>query len=156
MSQEVPSSIKESLQQQLQEVEQRRNDLLPEHQRVQKRSQKIQSIQDKRKNMQKETAATREDMRKIRKEIMQKKERFHLLLDRAAKHEMAEAEMEAELQGLQAGEERRGSNASQTVDCGSETMFEQILAMGTKKAGFHEARMSLRVVASQERSLRWR
>ena len=93
MSQEVPSVIKESLQQQLQEVEQRRNDLLLEHQRAQKRSQKIQSIQDKRKNMQKETAATREEMRKIRKEIMQKAERFLLLSDEAAKHEIVEAEM---------------------------------------------------------------
>ena len=32
-----------------QEVEKRRNDLMPEHQKVQKKSQKIQSIQDKRK-----------------------------------------------------------------------------------------------------------
>ena len=35
------------------EVEQRRHDLLPEHQKVQKKSQKTQSIQDKRRNMQK-------------------------------------------------------------------------------------------------------
>ena len=33
------------------------NDLMPEHQRVQKMSQKIQSIQDKRKHMQKESLA---------------------------------------------------------------------------------------------------
>ena len=36
-------SLKENLQQKLQDVVQKRNDLLPEHQRVQKRSQKIQS-----------------------------------------------------------------------------------------------------------------
>ena len=39
----------ESMQHQLQEVEKRRNDLMPEHQKVQKMAQKIQSIQDKRK-----------------------------------------------------------------------------------------------------------
>ena len=35
----VQRSIKEHLHQQLHDVEQKRNDLLPEHQRVQKRSQ---------------------------------------------------------------------------------------------------------------------
>ena len=36
------------------------------------------------------------------------------LSDKVDKHRMVDAEMTAELQGLQAGEERRGSNASQT------------------------------------------
>ena len=44
---------------------------------------------------------------------------------------MVDAETEAELQGLQAGEERRGSNASQAVECCLETMVEQIFALGT-------------------------
>ena len=47
---------------------------------------------------------------------------------------MADAEMAAELQGLQAGEERRGSNASQAVDCCMETMVEQFFAMGADQA----------------------
>ena len=46
------------------------------------------------------------------------------------KNRTADAEMEAELQGLQAGEERKGSNASQVVDCCLETMLEQIFALG--------------------------
>ena len=75
----------ESMQHQLQEVEKRRNDLMPEHQRVQKRSQKIQSIQDKRKHMQKESLAAREEMRKIREEIDWKEERFRLLSDKVDK-----------------------------------------------------------------------
>ena len=45
---EAQDSLKNDMQQQLQEVEQRRHDLMPEHQKVQKRSQEIQSIQDKR------------------------------------------------------------------------------------------------------------
>ena len=100
----------ENLQQQLQEVGQRRNYLLLVHQRVQMRSRKIQSIQDKKKKMQKETAAA------------------------LAKNEMAEAEMEAELQGLQAGEEKKGSNASQAVECCWETMVEQNFALGVDQA----------------------
>ena len=51
MLQEVQSGLKEKWQQKLQDAEQKRNDLLPEHQRLQKRFQKIQSIRDKKRNM---------------------------------------------------------------------------------------------------------
>ena len=84
--------------------------------------------------MQKETAAARDEMRKIREDIIQKEERMLLLSDKVAKNEMADAEMEAELQGLQAGEERRGSNASQAVDCCMETVVEQIFALEADQA----------------------
>ena len=57
LSKEVQESPKNDLQQDLQEVEQRRHDLMPEHQKVQKRSHKMQSIQDERRYMQKESAA---------------------------------------------------------------------------------------------------
>ena len=67
-------------------------------------------------------------MRKIREDIDWKEERFRLLSDRVDKNRMADAEMKAELQGLQAGEERRGSNASQAVDCCLETTLELIFA----------------------------
>ena len=40
---QMQESISESLQHQLQEVEKRRHDLMPEHQKFQKRSPKIQS-----------------------------------------------------------------------------------------------------------------
>ena len=73
-------------------------------------------------------------MLKIREEIGWKEERFRLLSDKVDKNIMEDAEMEAELQGLQAGEERRGSNASQAVDCCLETVVEQIFAMGTDQA----------------------
>ena len=71
----------ESMQHQLQEVEKRWNDLILGHQQVQKRSQKIQSIQDKRTNLQKESLAAREEILKIREEIGWKEERFTLLSD---------------------------------------------------------------------------
>ena len=100
----------------------RRNDLMSEHQKVQKRSKKIQSIQEK--NYRKKSLAARKEMRKLREEIEWKEERFTLLSDKVDKNTMADAEMEAKLQGLQAGEERRGSNASQAVECCLKAMVE--------------------------------
>ena len=70
-------------------------------------------------------------MRKIREEIEWKEERFTQLSDEVDKNKMAYAETEAELQGLQAGEERRGCNASQAVECCLETMVDHIFALGT-------------------------
>ena len=81
-----------------------------------------------------ESLASKEEMRKLREYIDWKEERFRLLSDKVDKNRMADAKMEAELQGLQAGEERRGSTASQAVDCCLETVVEQIFAMGTDQA----------------------
>ena len=72
----MQESIRESLQHQLQEVEKRRHDLVPEHQTFQKRSQKIQSIQDKRKHMQKKMLQAEEEVRKLRDDVKQKEERI--------------------------------------------------------------------------------
>ena len=129
LSQETQSGITENLQRQLQEVEQERHDLLPEHQRVQKRSPKIQSGQDKKKNMQSEMAAAEDQMWKIREEVDRNEERFRLLSDKVGRNRMAEAE----LQGLQAGEERRGSDASQTGDCCMEVVWQQFIALGANR-----------------------
>ena len=67
-------------------------------------------------------------MRSIREEIDSKEERFRLLWDKVDINRLADSAMETELQGLHAGEERRGSNASQAVDCCLETMVEQVFA----------------------------
>ena len=69
LPEEVQEGLKNSLQQQQQEVEQRRHDPMSEHQEAQKKSQNIQIIQDKRRNMQKENVAAQVEMRKIRDEI---------------------------------------------------------------------------------------
>ena len=52
MPRNVGDMLKEKWQQELQDIEQRRNDLLPEHQKTQKRSQKLQSLQDGKKQCQ--------------------------------------------------------------------------------------------------------
>ena len=128
--QETPSGIRENVQRQLQEVEQKRHDLLPEHQRAQKTSKKIQSIQDKKKHMQRETAAAEDEIRKIREEILRNEERFRLVSDEVDKNRMADAEVEAELQGLQGGEERRCCNASQKGVCCMEAVWQHFIALG--------------------------
>ena len=75
----------ESLQHQLQEVEKKRKDLMPERQKAQKKSQKVQSIQDKRSG----------------------RKSAPLLSDKVDKNTMADAETEAELQGSQARKKRQ-------------------------------------------------
>ena len=77
--------LKNDLQQRLLGVEQRRHDIVPDHQKVQKRSQKTQSIQDKRRNMQKENAAAQGEMRKIREENDRNEERFRQLSDKVVR-----------------------------------------------------------------------
>ena len=104
---------------------------MPEHQKVQKTSQKIQSIQNKRRNMQKDSIAAEEEMRKIQGELRRKEERIFFLSNNVDKNKMADAEMAAELQSLQAGEERRGSNSSQTGDGCLEEMSQRVTALGT-------------------------
>ena len=59
--------------------------------------------------MQKENAAAEEEMRKLREEDKQKEERILFLSDKVEKNRMAVADMAAELQGLQAGEEKEGA-----------------------------------------------
>ena len=70
----------------------------------------------------------------VREEIDRNEQRFRQLSNRVDKNEMDDAEMAVELQGLQSGEERRGSNSSQAVDCCMETMVEQLFAMGPDQA----------------------
>ena len=70
-------------------------------------------------------------MRKVHEELKQKEERLLFLSNKVGKNKMQGAEMAAELQSLQAGEERRGSNASQTGDCCLEALWEQLIALGT-------------------------
>ena len=98
---------------------------MPEHQRVQKQSQKIQSIQDKRKICKKKRQYRSRRVRKLK----HKEERHLLLSNKIHKNKMQDAEVVAELQRLQAGEERRGGNASQTGGCRLEALWQQIAAV---------------------------
>ena len=60
------TSTKKSGDRNLQDIEQRRNDLLPEHQMMQKRSQKLQSLQDKKQQCQKNAGTWAEEHGQLR------------------------------------------------------------------------------------------
>ena len=79
--------------------------------------------------MQKDVAAADEEVRKLRDEVKQKEERVLFFCPhKVEKNQMADADMAAELQGLQAAEERRSSNASHTGDSCLEALWQQIAA----------------------------
>ena len=80
-------------------------------------------------NLQKDSIAAEEEMRKLQEEIRQMEERHLLLSNKIHKNKMQDAEVVAELQRLQAGEERRGGNASQTGDCRLEALWQQVAAV---------------------------
>ena len=79
--------------------------------------------------MQKENDAAEEEMRKLREDVKQKEEHILFLPDKVEKNRMADADTAAELQGSQAGEERGGSNASQTGDSCLEALWQQFAAV---------------------------
>ena len=91
----IQRGLKEGVQQQLQDIEQKSHDLLPQHQRVQKRSQKIQSIQVKKRNLPQENVAAREEMRKLKDCVKQNEECVLCLSDKVEKNERAESKTEA-------------------------------------------------------------
>ena len=71
---------------------------------MQKRSQKIQSIQDKKRKMLKEAVAAEEEVRKVREEINEKEARNLHLSNGSSGNRMTAEGLAEELQGLQAGE----------------------------------------------------
>ena len=85
-----------------------------------------------KKNPQKESLAAKEEVRKLRDDIDWKEGCF--LGQGRQKWDGRCGDGEAELQGLQAGEKRRGSNAPQQVDCCLETLVEQVFAAGADQA----------------------
>ena len=88
VSKEAQNSLKNDLQQQLQEVEQRRHDLMPEHQIT--NDTKHPGL--KKELCRKKVPAAQQEMRKIREDIDRNEERFRQLSDKVDKNKMADAE----------------------------------------------------------------
>ena len=92
-------------------------DLLSEHQKMQKMSQNLQSLQDKKKQRQKNMGKWAEENGELRIVI----ENSHAKMEENGQQVQAESLVEAELdpviRGLQAGDERRGCSASQSKMC---------------------------------------
>ena len=79
---------------------------IPEHQSVQKRSQRIQSIQDKKKICRTKAGQQEKKCGNSERKLCGRKSASHCCCrTESTKTRMADAQMEAELQGLQAGEE---------------------------------------------------
>ena len=127
VSKEMQESV--TLQRQLQEVEERRHGPMPEHQKVQKRSQRYTAPRTRGKYAERKCCSGRRGFGSYVMWVKQKEERILFQSDKVEKNKMADADMAAELQGLQAGEERRGSNASQTGDSCLEALWQQITAV---------------------------
>ena len=118
---------------------------MPEHQkcRTGPKRNKDSRTQERvcRKKMQQQ-----EEMRKIAEKNARNEQRFRFLSDTVDKNKMADAEMVAELQGLQAGEERRGSSAPQTGT--AEVVWQQFMGFGADQIAFAQ-RIPERMGAAQ-------
>ena len=79
----------------------------------------MQSLQDKKKkkNYLKDACACDEEVRKVRDEINETEARFLELVEKSSNCRIAADCLEEGMKGLQAGEERRGSRASQSNGC---------------------------------------
>ena len=73
----------------LPEIEEKRNELVPEHQRMQKLSQKMPSIQDKKRKLLKEACACDKEMRKVGEEISEREARYLELSNKSTNNQMA-------------------------------------------------------------------
>ena len=111
-------SQKDIRKEELEEIERKRTELLMEHQKIQMRSQKLQGLQDKQKNHFKNACACEEEVRMLNEEMEERKAlyetRFRALSEKSGDSRKVAAELEVEIHALQAGEERRGSSASQS------------------------------------------
>ena len=129
---------KEIWKEELEEIERKRTELPPERQKLQKRSQKLQSLRDKQRNHLK-NARDCEEVQTLNVEWEDPKAhyetRFRALSEKSGDSRKAAAELGDELQNLQASEKRRGSSASQSNGyCFEPATLEQFPTMGAAQA----------------------
>ena len=106
-----------------------------QHQKMQKRSRKLQRLQDKNRNYFKDVKKRCE---RSEKKLIKREARFLALSDKSGNCRMAADDLEEEVKDLQAGEGRRGSCASQSNGCCFDpAMVEQISTFGAAHARPH-------------------
>ena len=108
----VVDEQKEKWRQELQDIEQRRNDLLPEHLKTQKRSLKLQCLQDRQKQCQKNMGGWAEENEHPRSVIEDSRARIEGNGQKIQSESLAQAELDLDIKCLQAGYERRGASQS--------------------------------------------
>ena len=89
-----------------------------------KRSPQLQSLQDKKKTYLKDACAC-DAMGKVIYDIKNREAHFRELAQKSSLFRMAANVLEVEIRGWQAGEERRGSCASQSNGCCFDSVMEQ-------------------------------
>ena len=96
---------------------------------------KLQSLQHKEKQCQKDAGKCDGDMVRIRDEIAEREVRLQELIQKSQRIHSAEADVDEEIRILQAGDERRTSCASQTNGCCFDpAVVEQFITMGAGQA----------------------
>ena len=105
---------------------------------MQNRSQNLQSLQDSKKQCQKDLGKSAGDRERIRNEIEERHAKIEELCQKIQKASMAEVELDEEVRGLHAGDERRGSSASQSNGCCFDSaMVELLVTMGAAQRWQH-------------------
>ena len=105
LSREVQESLESNLQQQLQEVEQKRHDLMQGTRKCRRYHKRYKAFRIKEERCKKKVLQHKRRCGRSERKIDRKEERFPQLSDKVDKYIMVDAAMAAELQGLQAGEE---------------------------------------------------
>ena len=92
---------------------------------------KLQSLQHKKKQCQKDAGKCDGDVVRIRDEIAEREVRLQELFEKSQRIHSAEADLDEEIRILQAGDERQTSCASQTNGCCFDpAVVEQFITMG--------------------------
>ena len=114
---------------------QRRNDMWPEHEKMQKRSRKLQSVGDKLAQRRKTRASCPKRNAQARIEIEKAASRIGGRWAEDQSRTLNEAELDLEIRALLEGEGRRGRNAPQFNGCCLDSaILEQFIVKGTERA----------------------
>ena len=100
---------------------------------MQKKSHNFRSLQDKKKQCQKNAGTCAEEMECVRQDIEEREARFQELERKIKKLTRAEEDLDEVIRVVQAGEDRRGSCASQSNGCGT-VVVEQLFTLGAAQA----------------------
>ena len=112
----------------MQDTEQRRHDLPPEHQTKQKLSQQLQSLQDKNCIEDGQVGKENEQLIRAQAEMEDNGQAIHV-------ESLVEAELDLKIRGLQPSDGREGSNVSQSNgSCFGSAKVEQFVTMGASMA----------------------
>ena len=131
---EFQENFKSNLQHQLQEVEQRRHNLMPEHQKVPKISKNTKHPGQESRKLQKKQYRSR---RSFKRSLSRRKTVSFLSVKQSRKEQDGGCRNGGKI-SESAGRRRRNRNASQTGDCCVEALWQQLIALGANRVRYRE------------------